>query len=88
MIILLDTQGDLSSAAIKDELSKLVIERFEILFEKIRLGGADVLGVGQYFRHDLTRPQLEDWRTKYFPNLKIDLEVSTSIRNTGNLKGT
>ncbi|NOU65124.1 Ger(x)C family spore germination protein [Paenibacillus sp. LMG 31461] len=87
-VILLDTQGDLSSAAIKDELSKLVIERFETLFEKIRLGGADVLGIGQYFRHELTRSQLEDWRTKYFPNLKTDLEVSTSIRNTGNLKGT
>lgn len=87
-VILLDTKGNLSSATIKEELSKLVIERFEGLFEKIRLGGADVLGVGQYFRDELIRSQLEGWRTNYFTNVKFDLEVSTSIRNTGNLKGT
>ncbi|NQX59149.1 Ger(x)C family spore germination protein [Paenibacillus qinlingensis] len=87
-VIILDTRGGITQVMIKDELSKLVVERFEKLFEKIRLGGADVLGVGQYFRHELTRQQLEDWRSQYFANLKIDLEVSTSIRNTGNLKGT
>ncbi|KRE93412.1 spore gernimation protein GerC [Paenibacillus sp. Soil766] len=87
-VILLDTQGSTTSASIKDELSKLVMERFETLFEKIKLGGADVLGVGQYFRDELMRSQLEEWRIQYFTKLKIDLEVSTSIRNTGNLKGT
>ncbi|CAN7578411.1 Ger(x)C family spore germination protein [Paenibacillus sp. LjRoot153] len=87
-VILLDTKGNPSLDSIKSDLNKLVLERFEHLFEKIKLGGADVLGVGQHFRNELTRTQLEEWHAEYFKNLKIDLQVSTTIRNTGNLKDT
>ncbi|WP_310223733.1 Ger(x)C family spore germination protein [Paenibacillus qinlingensis] len=87
-VVLLDTKGKPTLESIKSDLNTEVLARFEQLFEKIKQGGADVLGAGQHFRNDLTRSQLEVWRTTYFTNLNIDLKVSTTIRNTGNLKAS
>lgn len=85
-VIILDSGSDDSTDRIKSDLQKLVQERFEHLLRKIQASEADILGLGQHFRSDLTRPQLAKWRTDYLPNLRFDLHVKTVIRNTGNLK--
>lgn len=61
-------------------------KRFEEMFKIIQKTDADIFGLGQHFRNDLSRTQLTEWRAVYLPKLKIDLTVNTIIRNTGNLK--
>ncbi|NBD24076.1 Ger(x)C family spore germination protein [Paenibacillus sp. T1] len=85
-ITVMDTRGNPSMVLIKKELQELVTREFMLLFQKVQKAGADVFGLGQHFRDDLTRPQLARWRTDYLPNMKVDLHVKTIVRNTGNLK--
>lgn len=85
-VILLDTRNDPSAELIKSDLRKLLTERFTQLFMKTQQVDADIFGLGQHFRADLSRKQLEAWRTEYLPRLKMDVRVKITIRNTGNLK--
>jgi len=56
------------------------------LFRKTQKEQADILALGQYFRKQLTREQLQEWRSGYYPNLDFKLSVTTVIENRGNLK--
>ncbi|MCH1639568.1 Ger(x)C family spore germination protein [Paenibacillus timonensis] len=85
-VSVLETRGDPSVDTIKDELEKLLTERFNKMFKSIQEHEADILGVGQYFRTKIPRDKLAHWRTDYLPRLKMDLEVKTTIQNEGNLK--
>ncbi|WP_219838723.1 Ger(x)C family spore germination protein [Paenibacillus sp. R14(2021)] len=85
-VILLDTRGNPSTDVIKSELKTIVLQRFKQMFTTIQRSKADVFGLGQYFRNDLTRAELANWRSDYLPRIQIDLEVKTVVRNTGNLK--
>lgn len=85
-VIVLDSKEGDPTMRIRSELQQLMQKRFQNLFRQLQTAEADVLGLGQLFRNDLTRRQLAEWRTDYLPNLQIDVRVKTVIRNTGNLK--
>lgn len=85
-VSVLETRGDPSVDMIKDELEKLLTQRFNKMFKNIQNHEADILGVGQYFRTLIPRDKLAHWRTDYLPRLKMDLAVKTTIQNEGNLK--
>lgn len=85
-VIILDATGHPSTKEIKLELQTLLQRRLEQLLQKVQRTQADIFGIGQHFRNDLTRTELANWRTEYYPHVKINLKVITTIRNTGNLK--
>ncbi|WP_336773382.1 Ger(x)C family spore germination protein [Paenibacillus sp. MMO-58] len=85
-VIILDVKGEPTMEAIKMELQSLLQRILNQIFIKIERVNADIFGIGQHYRDDLPRTELAQWRTKYLPEAKINLEVKTTIRNTGNLK--
>jgi germination protein, Ger(x)C family len=85
-VVIMDTVGSPSTASIETELQVLLQRVLDQIFIKIQRANADIFGIGQHFRDDLTRSELAQWRTQYFPQVKIKLDIQTVIRNTGNLK--
>ncbi|REE89016.1 Ger(x)C family germination protein [Paenibacillus taihuensis] len=85
-VIIVDTTGNPSTEKIKTELKILVTDRFNEIFKIVRRDKADIFGLGQHFRDDFSRKELSQWREKYLPQLQIELDVKTVVRNTGNLK--
>lgn len=85
-VIILDVLGEPTMEVIKMELQNLLQHILNQIFLKIERVKADIFGIGQHYRDDLPRTELAQWRTKYLPEAKINLEVKTTIRNTGNLK--
>jgi Ger(x)C family germination protein len=85
-VVILETKGDPSIELIQKELTTLLTERFERMFNKIQQSEADVLALGQFFRGSIPREQLKKWRSEYYPQLKMDFHVQIDIQNTGMLK--
>lgn len=85
-VLIIDTRGNPTTQEIKTELQKLVTTRFNEIIKHIRHDKADIFGLGQHFRDDLSRKELAKWREKYLPQLQVELDVNTVVRNTGNLK--
>ncbi|GLX70558.1 Ger(x)C family spore germination protein [Paenibacillus glycanilyticus] len=85
-VIIMDVIGVPSIEVIKTELQTLLRRILDQIFKKMERANADIFGIGQHYREDLPRTELAEWRTKYLPQAKINLEVKTTIRNTGNLK--
>ncbi|SFD77861.1 germination protein, Ger(x)C family [Paenibacillus catalpae] len=85
-VIVMDAIGNPSMEEIKTELQGLLQRVLNEIFNKIQRVQADIFGIGQHFRDNLSRDELAQWRTEYLPQVKIKLEVHTIIRNTGNLK--
>ncbi|CAG9621081.1 hypothetical protein BACCIP111883_01853 [Sutcliffiella rhizosphaerae] len=56
------------------------------MFSKLQESGADILGLGQYFRKRLSRQEWRKWRTDFYPILKYKQQVVVHIQNEGNLK--
>lgn len=85
-VSILETKNNPSEKQIKKELEKILAERYKNLFEKLQSHESDILGVGQYFRRYISRDQLKDWRSVYFPEMGVDFDIKIDIQNTGNLK--
>jgi hypothetical protein len=85
-VSLLEVKNDTSNQLIKKELETLLTEKFTHMFNKIHAKEADILGLGQYFRNQISRKDLEHWRSDYYPHLQLDLRINTVIQNEGNLK--
>lgn len=85
-VVILETRGDPSQALIKQELEKLITTRFQRLVTKTQKNEADIFGIGQRFRTKIPRKELEHWRTAYYPQLQVDLQLQTDIQNDGFLK--
>lgn len=85
-VTILETINDPSENEIKKELEQLLTERYQSLFEEMKESESDILGIGQYFRREIPRDQLKEWRSVYFPELKVDFDIEIDIQNTGNLK--
>lgn len=85
-VTILDSKGHPTEQEINEKLEELLADRLEKMFKKTQSDQADILALGQYFRNLLTREQLEDWRSEYYPYLDFELGVTTSIENRGNLK--
>ncbi|WP_053374933.1 Ger(x)C family spore germination protein [Paenibacillus sp. FJAT-27812] len=82
-VVILETKGNPTTETIKQELEDVVKQRFDQMFAKLQKSGADILGTGQYFRSELSRAELKNWRTKYYSELKLELQVDAIIENTG-----
>ncbi|MBB3110067.1 Ger(x)C family germination protein [Paenibacillus phyllosphaerae] len=87
-VSVLETRGDPTMASIRQELEEIEAKRFAKLFKKMQLKEADILGVGQYFRTDLSRSELSHWRSVYLPKAELQLTIKAIIQNNGNLKTT
>jgi Ger(x)C family germination protein len=85
-VSILETKSNATTAVIKKELETVLTERFNHMLLKIQKKEADILGLGQFFRGQLSRDRLAHWRSDYFPNMKVNLKVRTIIQNEGNLK--
>ncbi|MBA2941111.1 Ger(x)C family spore germination protein [Paenibacillus sp. CGMCC 1.16610] len=85
-VVVLETKGNPSQTLIIQELEKLITERFQMLFSKIQKSEADILGIGQRFRTIIPRKDLQNWRTEYYPQLKMELQFHTDIQNEGLIK--
>lgn len=83
---LLEIKGESTLPQIAREMEQVMTKRFRLLFEKLQANEADVLGLGQYFRNKLTRPQLEKWKEDYYPNVEFNIRFNVIIENEGNLK--
>ncbi|WP_250638192.1 Ger(x)C family spore germination C-terminal domain-containing protein [Priestia flexa] len=73
---------------IKEEINTLISERYNKLFTKLQENEADVFGMGQFFRNQIPRDELKNWRSDYFKNMKININVKIDIQNEGHLKTT
>ncbi|WP_141504301.1 Ger(x)C family spore germination protein [Paenibacillus luteus] len=82
-VVIQETKGHPTSDEIKKEIEVMLKSRFDQMFVKLQGSGADILGTGQYFRNLIPRTQLKDWRTQYYPKLKLDFQVQATIENTG-----
>ncbi|MCM3730808.1 Ger(x)C family spore germination protein [Fictibacillus nanhaiensis] len=85
-VVLLETRGDPSTKVIKKELEHLLTNRFNLMFTKFQTSKADILGLGQFYRTQISRSQLKFWRSKYYPHLKMDIKFHINIQNEGYLK--
>ncbi|AVQ98078.1 spore gernimation protein GerC [Oceanobacillus iheyensis] len=85
-VMILETKNNPSAEKIKKELDKLLMGRLEGLLEKSQKNKADIFGMGQYFRKEIPRDKLKNWRSNYYLALKLDLNVEVDIQNAGNLK--
>ncbi|MEC0255625.1 Ger(x)C family spore germination protein [Paenibacillus lautus] len=85
-VTILDSKGHPTEGQITEKLEELLTLRLNQMFQETQNEQADILALGQFFRNHLTREQLRDWRTTYYPNLDFKLRVTTVIENRGNLK--
>ncbi|PJN54415.1 hypothetical protein PAEVO_11360 [Paenibacillus sp. GM2FR] len=85
-VTILDSRGHPTEGQITEKLEELLTLRLNQMFQETQNEQADILALGQFFRNHLTREQLRDWRTTYYPNLDFKLRVTTVIENRGNLK--
>lgn len=85
-VVILETKDHPTSDIIMKELNEGLTHQFNHMFAKLQGSGADILGTGQYFRRKIPRSELKDWRTAFYPKLKLDLKVHTIIENTGFLE--
>ncbi len=85
-VMVLETREEASSEEIKKSLTALLQERYEIMFSKIQSREADILGIGQFFRKEISRKELKGWRSKYYPELVFKQDIKINIQNEGNLK--
>ncbi|GGI10968.1 Ger(x)C family spore germination protein [Gottfriedia solisilvae] len=84
-VSILETTGDTSLGSIKNDMEKLLTNRFNKMFTKIQDSEADILGLGQYYRNKIPRKELKNWRSKYYSKLTMDFQVQVDIQNGGNL---
>lgn len=85
-VVILETRGEVSIEQIKSDINKLLTDRFNQMFSKAQQNEADILALGQLFRNNIHREDLKNWRSEYYPKLKVEFEVETEIQNTGFLK--
>lgn len=85
-VMVLETKEDASREEIRKALTALLLERYDKMFSKIQSSEADILGIGQYFRKELSREKLKNWRSKYYPKLVFTQDIKINIQNEGNLR--
>ncbi|MBB6735302.1 Ger(x)C family spore germination protein [Cohnella zeiphila] len=85
-VTVLETKGSPTTAMVKQELEQLLTQNFERMFARLQAEGADILGVGQFFRNRIPRDRLANWRTDYYPRMKLNLTFHTVIEDEGLLK--
>ncbi|RUS44973.1 Ger(x)C family spore germination protein [Cohnella sp. AR92] len=85
-VTVLETVGDPSNVEIKQEIDEQLSSRFDTMLRAAQAKEADILGMGQFFRNKLSREELQHWRSKYYPSMKIKFKVHVIIQDEGQLK--
>ncbi|WP_138752283.1 Ger(x)C family spore germination protein [Paenibacillus sinopodophylli] len=85
-VVIMETKDHPTSDMIMKELNESLTHQFNQMFAKLQESEADILGIGQYFRRQIPRSELKEWRTTFYPKLKLELQVQTIIENTGFLE--
>ncbi|MCM3090852.1 MULTISPECIES: Ger(x)C family spore germination protein [unclassified Cytobacillus] len=85
-VVLLETRGKTTDAMIKKELRRMLTSRFNDMLAKLQKSEADILGLGQLYRTKISRKDLKNWRSVYYPTLKSDIQFDIDIQNEGYLK--
>ncbi|MFF2876543.1 Ger(x)C family spore germination C-terminal domain-containing protein [Gottfriedia sp. NPDC057991] len=84
-VSILEIKDNVSTDSIRKDMEKILTKRFNKMFTKLQKDESDILGVGQFFRNKLSRNELNELRTKYYPNLTLDFNVHVVVQNGGNL---
>lgn len=85
-VVVSESKENPTPAMIRQELEQLLTSRFNHMFKLLQTSGADILGLGQSYRMKLTRDQLRNWRSDYYPKLQLDFQLVIDIRNEGYLR--
>ncbi|MFD2329650.1 Ger(x)C family spore germination protein [Cohnella sp. GCM10020058] len=85
-VTVLETVGTPSESEIKRELDEQLSKRFQSMLRSTQTNEADILGLGQLFRDKLSRDNLKNWRSNYYPRMKVNIRVHVIIQNEGLLK--
>jgi spore germination protein KC len=84
-VTILETKGN-ASEELKTELNTELTNLFNQMFNKIQDSEADILALGQFFRNELSRDELKNWRSVYYPNVNMDIQFNIDIQSEGFLK--
>ncbi|MEX3624965.1 Ger(x)C family spore germination protein [Viridibacillus arvi] len=85
-VTVLETKGNPSDEELKLELEMQLKTQFDEMFTKLQTNKADILGIGQFYRNKISRKELKNWRTEYYPKLSLNFQVLVDIQNSGDLK--
>lgn len=85
-VSVLEAKKDTTEEMIMEQLNQQLTERFNEMFKNIQQEEADILAIGQLFRNKLSRSELKQWRSEYYPNLTPNIFFEVDIQNSGNLK--
>jgi Ger(x)C family germination protein len=81
-IDILERKAGITDEQIKHKLKKLIEGRFHHIFKQAQKNNTDIFGFGQYFRSQIPYNDLENWREKYYPELKVNFQVQVIWSNS------
>lgn len=85
-VAILETKGNATEELLKTELETELTNLFNQMFTKIQDSEADILALGQFFRDELSRDELKNWRSDYYPNVEMGIQFEIDIQSEGFLK--
>ncbi len=85
-VVLQEVKGNPSEAEINKEMQDVLTKRLKKMLVTLQEDQIDLLGLGQYFRNQLSYEELKNWRSDYYPKLKMNFRIKTQIQDEGNLK--
>ncbi|WEG13482.1 Ger(x)C family spore germination protein [Pullulanibacillus sp. KACC 23026] len=77
-IDILEVHSGITNDQIKHKLEKLIEKRFYHVFNQSKKNETDLFGFGQYYRGQIPYADLKNWRTTYYPNLKVNFHAQVS----------
>ncbi|WP_053375309.1 Ger(x)C family spore germination protein [Paenibacillus sp. FJAT-27812] len=86
MGVIEEKQGNPTNDQIKKDLEALMRKRYLSLLTRLQANKSDILGIGQYFRNQMSEEQRKKWKETYFPKLKQEFTIDVVIIDSGDLK--
>ncbi|TCP55870.1 Ger(x)C family germination protein [Tumebacillus sp. BK434] len=82
----LESKAGVTDAMLIRDLKMIFKKRFAKLIEISQQAHADVLGIGQHFRHHYSNEELNTWKDELFSQMETHIDVEVTIRNRGLLR--
>nr|WP_279591528.1 Ger(x)C family spore germination protein [Paenibacillus sp. BK720] len=82
---LTESEAVKSASEHEKELQVEFTKKLENVTNKLVKSGCDPMGLGNHFRSKIPFNKLTNWRTEYYPKLKIKYSVHVVINNLGEL---
>jgi hypothetical protein len=82
---LTESNTDVPKSKYEEDLKELFQHHLERVTNKLLQSGCDPMGLGNHFRSQIPFDKLANWRSDYYPNLKISYDVHVEINNLGSL---